>query len=402
MRSPRVPAAGRRPVVGVWAGVALVALAWVAPGVARAEGPLSALEGDVDAIATRALPSVVTVFAQRPGESRARDGRTVVRTHTRVGSGVAVDANGVMTTASVVLGAQRIVVRTANGLEADAVIVGCDPIFNLALLRVPDLRLPTLDMASGRGPQLGDWVIAVGTTYGARPTQSVGNVAYVHREPRFALLQLTNTVVPGNSGAAALNTRGELVGIVQGDLGDAGSGTSGDAARASGFSFAIPLETVRPVYESFRREGRVRHGYLGVTTRQAQVASESESGASVPIGALIESVVSDGPAARAGLQRGDLIVGFEHDRVEYPEQLARWISASRPGSSVALVWVRDDLEKTGTVVLTESPDATPGWALGLGGPGDGSPPRITEIERQIQRLNQQLQLLKNQGGTTPH
>jgi serine protease Do len=156
------------------------------------------------------------------------------------------------------------------------------------------------------------------------------------------------------------------------------------------------------VYESFRREGRVRHGYLGVTTRQAQVASESESGASVPIGALIESVVNDGPAARAGLQRGDLIVGFEHDRVEYPEQLARWISASKPGSSVALVWVRDDLEKTGTVVLTESPDATPGWALGLGGPGDGLPPRITEIERQIQRLNQQLQLLKTQGGSAPH
>ncbi len=372
------------------------------PAVAGAQASLNALQADVDQIATRARPSLVTVLAQRPVEVKARNGRIVRRTHTRVGSGVAVEEGALLTTASVVQGAQHILVQTANGLQAEATLVGYDPIFNLALLRVPGLRLPPLPMAGGRGPQLGDWVIALGTTYGAQPTQSVGNVAYLHREPRFALLQLTNTVVPGNSGGAALNTRGELVGIVQGDLSARDLVGGLDAPRMGGASFVIPLETVRPVYESLRREGRVRHGYLGVTTRLAVIESDTEAGVHVPLGALVESVVSGGPAERVGIRSGDLIVGFDRERVEYPEQLARWISASHPGTSVDLVWARNDLQKVGRVVLSESPDAAPVWAVGEIGQGGGAEkPRIAEIERQIQRLNQQLQSLKSQGTATP-
>jgi len=385
---------------GIWTGALLAVL--LLPAAARAQASLNALQADVDQIATRARPSLVTVFAQRPVEVKARNGRIVSRTHTRVGSGVAVEEGALLTTASVVMSAQHIVVQTANGLQAEATLVGYDPIFNLALLRVPGLRLPPLPMAAGRGPQLGDWVIALGTSYGAQPTQSVGNVAYLHREPRFALLQLTNTVVPGNSGGAALNTRGELVGIVQGDL-SAPDLTGGlDAPRPGGASFVIPLETVRPVYASLRREGRVRHGYLGVTTRLVIIESDTEAGVHVPLGALVESVVAGGPAEHVGIRRGDLIVGFDRERVEYPEQLARWISASPPGTNVDLVWARNDLQMTGRVALSESPDVEPVWAVGEVGPGDGAgKPRIAEIERQIQRLNQQLQSLKSQGVATP-
>src|SRR6266850_1681966 len=110
------------------------------PVPSRAEGTLSALQTDMDQIARRARPAVVTVFAQRtthrtPGEKRLR---------TRVGSGVAVEENGILTTASVVLGAERLIIRTANGLQADAELVGVDPIFNIAFLRVPSVRLPAL------------------------------------------------------------------------------------------------------------------------------------------------------------------------------------------------------------------------------------------------------------------
>jgi serine protease Do len=381
-----------------WALLAVLLL----PAAALPQASLNALQADVDQIATHARPSLVTVFAQRPVEVKGRSGRIVRRTHTRVGSGVAVEEGALLTTASVVQSAQHIVVQTANGLQAEATVVGYDPIFNLALLRVPGLRLPPLPMAGGRGPQLGDWVIALGTSYGAQPTQSVGNVAYLHREPRFALLQLTNTVVPGNSGGAALNTRGELVGIVQGDLSAPDLAGGLDAPRPGGASFVIPLEIVRPVYESLRREGRVRHGYLGVTTRLVVVASDTELGMHVPLGALVESVVAGGPAERVGIRSGDLIVGFDRERVEYPEQLARWISASAPGTSVDLVWARNELQMNGRVALSESPDAAPVWAVGEIGPAGGSEkPRIAEIERQIQRLNQQLQSLKSQGVSTP-
>jgi len=236
-----------------------------------------------------------------------------------------------------------------------------DLVFNVALLRVPDLRLPWLRPA-GRAAQLGDRVIAVGTSYRAQSTQSVGTVEYVYREPRTSLLQLTNIVYPGNSGGAALNTQGELVGIVQGELGSPDTG-GGAERRPSGMSFVMPIQQVWPVYESLKRDGRMRHGHLGVSTRAEVVRSEIDN-AEVALGARVESVQAGGPAARAGLGPQDLIVGFERERVEYPEQLARWVAETPPGTAVALVWVHGDERRSGRVSLTESRESLPAWALG--------------------------------------
>ena len=321
---------------------------------------------------------------------------------TRVGSGVAVGESIILTTASVVLSADRVFIETANGLQVEAQIGGVDAVYNVALLRVPDLRLPTLSFAAGRPPQIGDWVIALGTTYRGQPTQTVGNVVYRHREPHFSLLQLTNMVYPGNSGGAALNTRGELIGIVQGDLGMPTLVSSADGGgRPAGASFILPAEVIRPVYESLLASGRLPHGWLGVTARAGVVESESEAGVQVPIGALVESVVAGGPADRLGIRRGDLIVAFERNRVEYPEQLARWVAGTRPGKTVDLVWVHDDLQRTGQAMLTESREVLPAWALSDRAGGGGSPARMADLERQIHRLNRELKLLKGQGAAAP-
>jgi serine protease Do len=381
------------------AAALLVAGAALSP--ARAQGSLSALQTDVDRIARHARPSVVTVFAQRTVEHvRALPGQPKRRLHTRVGSGVAVGENEILTTASVVLGAERILVRTVNGLQVEAQLTGMDEIFNVALLRAPELRLPPVRLAEQRVAQVGDWVIALGTSYGAQPTQSVGNIAYLHREPRTSLLQLTNTVYPGNSGGAALNAHGELIGLVQGELGapEFGSADRGRAneGRPSGMSVALPIEDVRPVFQQLRREGRMRHGMLGVSTRSASVPSDSRPGEQVPIGALVERVVAGGPAARAGLRPGDLLVGFEGERVEYADQLARWVLTSAPGTGVDLVWVRDGLQQNGRAVLGEAPNVVPQWAAQTPArPADLTPPRVRDIERQIQQLNRELARLKS-------
>ncbi len=331
---------------------------------ARPQGAPSPLSVNVDEIANRAGRSVVTVFAQRT-ETQAKPSarRPASSVHTRVGSGVAVEESVILTTASVVLGAERIFVRTSNGLQVEAQPVGLDFVFNVALLRVPDLRLPHLRPAR-RPAQLGDRVIAVGTSYRAQSTQSVGTVEYVYREPRTSLLQLTNIVYPGNSGGAVLDTQGELVGIVQGELGspDPGAGGSIDR-RPSGMSFIMPIQQVWPVYESLKRDGRVRHGYLGVSTRAEVVRSEIDN-ADVGLGARVENVQAGGPAARVGLKPQDLIVGFESERVEYPEQLARWVAETPPGTVVALVWVHGDERRSGRVSLVEARDSLPAWALG--------------------------------------
>ena len=380
----------------VKAGLLALALAVLAP-LASAQSGLSALQTDVDQVTRKARASVVTVFAQRTNTTRGpRDDQPRRKLHTRVGSGVAVEENGILTTASVVLGAERVMVRTASGLQVDAVVAGMDPVFNIALLRVPELRLPPIPFAGGRAPQAGDWVIALGTSYRAQPTQSVGYVAFRYNEPRVPLLQLTNTVYPGNSGGAALNPRGELVGIVQGELASPDASTAAGERRPGGMSFVLPVETVRPVFQSLRRDGRVRHGYLGVSTTAASVMSDTEQGLEVPIGARIEAITPGGPAERLGLKPGDLVVGFDRERVEYPGQLARWVAATAPGTEVEFVWVRDEVQRTGRVTLSEARTAQPEWAAQAAAPaaqevrGD----RIADIERQIQRLNRELQSLK--------
>ena len=337
-------------------GVVALALLAALPGSGHAQGTFSALQTDMDLIARRARPSVVTVFAQ------------------------------------------RMQVRTANGLQVDAELVGLDPIFNLAVLRVPSVRLPALRFASRRAG-VGDWVISLGTSYRAQPTQSVGNIAYRLFEPHQSLLQLTNTVYPGNSGAAALDTRGELVGIVQGELAPPGPVIE-DAdreRRPSEVSFALPIETVRPVFESLRQIGRVPHGFLGVTTRAARLESDFAGGQSTPLGALVQEVVPGGPAEKVGIRPGDLIVAYERERVEYPEQLARWVAATRPASRVEVVWVRGDVGTSSRTVLTESPEPVPAWAAAEPGQEDldRSPVRIAELEKEIRRLSEELSRLKD-------
>jgi S1-C subfamily serine protease len=367
------------------------------PAEAGAQGALSALQTDMDQIARRARPAVVTVFAQRTTKKGASDKRV----RTRVGSGVAIEENGIVTTASVVLGAERVSVRTANGLHAEAVVVGMDPIFNIALLRVPSVRLPALRFGSARDAQVGSWVISLGTSYGAQPTQSVGNVAYRYREPHQSLLQLTNNVYPGNSGAAALNPKGELIGIVQGELSPpepANRDPEGER-RPGGASFVLSAETIRPVLEDLRRAGSVPHGFLGVSTRPASVTA-TEGGKRTPIGALVESVVERGPAQRAGIRPGDLIVAYERERVEYPEQLGRWVAATRPGTSIELVWVRDEVGHTGRAVLGRSPSPLPEWVTRdpEADAPDAPPLRISELEKEIRRLSDELSRIKDRGG----
>jgi serine protease Do len=382
-----------------WGVVALLALTAAAPiEPAAAQSTLSALQADVSRIANGARPSVVTVIAQRtvvrPASVRRPLDRRIL---SRVGSGITMREDEVITTLSVVKDAEQVRVRTVNGLEAIATLLGEDPISNLAVLHVADLRLTPLRIASGTTPAVGDWVMTLGTSYRGEYTQSVGNVTYHERDPRVALIQLSNTVYPGNSGGAALNSSGDLVGMVQGDLGlsEVTRGADNEGAPG-GASYILPMPSILPVYEELRQNHRVAYGWLGVSTRVVEVESESQAGLKIPLGALVESVVSGGPAERLGLKRGDLVVAFEDQRVEYPEQLARWVAASRPGSTVHLVWAREQVQMTGRAVLGQSPESVPAWATGPAADGSLAPSsRMQEIERQIQRLNRELATLKS-------
>jgi S1-C subfamily serine protease len=403
----RIPTSIRPPVTAAAAGsTALLAIGLVTglAGAARAQGTLSALQTDVDEIARRARPSVVTVFAARTEEApkpAAGGSAPPPRVRTRAGSGVAIEADLVLTTASVVLDAERILISTANGLNVEATIVGADPVYNLALLRVSNLKLPPLTFAR-RPVRVGDWMVSLGTSYSAQPTQSLGNVAQRHHEPGQWLLQLTNTVYPGNSGAAALNIRGELAALVQGELGSPDV-TGGGERAAGGSSFAMPVETLRPVVEGLKREGRVRHGYLGVMTRAASLVSDREGGPLTPIGAQVEGIIGGGPADQLGLRPGDLVVAYDGERVETPEQLARWVLATPPGREVTLVWARGGIGYSGNAVLRESRERVPHWLAGADAdPSADRPRRVVELDREMRRLTKELTRIKDQSGPPPH
>jgi serine protease Do len=311
-----------------------------------------------------------------------------------VGTGIAVEENAILTTASVVRGAERVTILTAGGRQVPARVLGEDALFNLALLAIEEVRLPPVLLATQRPSQVGDWVFTLGTSYRGETTQSVGTIATLYRDPRLPLFQLTNTAYPGNSGGAALNARGELVGLVQGEIGPVAGPARPELERRPGACIVQPVETIVPVYRALRSEGRYPHGFLGVQTRSAGVDSDTEPGLRVPIGALVESVQPEGPAARAGVVRGDLIVGFEGDRVEYADQLARWVTASRPGSRVELVWVRGEVRHSAQISLGLASESMPRVAAGPRRAEGPSVSRISEIERQIEQLSLELQRLK--------
>jgi serine protease Do len=380
-----------------------------APSGASAQGTLSAIESDVDQLARRARPSMLMVIAQRTTAPEKTTTGTPAprRVHSRVGSGVAVGEGEILTTASVILGAEHILVLTDNGLQTEAQLAGLDPIHNIALLRVRDLRLPPIKLAT-RAANLGDWVIVLGSSYRGAPTQSVGNIAFRLREPGMGLLQLTNEVYPGNSGGAAINSRGELLGLVQGELGspEAPGRREQGERRPGGMSLVIPAEDIKPAFESLRREGRVHLGFLGVSTRAAYVDSDTQPGLRVPLGALVEAVQPGGPAEKVGLRKGDLIVAFDDERVEYPEQLARWVAAAKPGSEAKLVWAHDEMQRIGRVTLSESPTVIPSWMQVRTSDSVASNPpvagaqRIDALQDKIRRLNVELDRLRHAQDST--
>jgi serine protease Do len=396
---PRRPSAGAR-AAAAWFGLALAAIAL--PAAPRAQGTLSAIETDVEQIVQATRPSVVTVISRSVTAPAA--GRSERRIQTRVGTGVAVGESEILTTASVVLDARYVWVRTSNELQVEAEIAGVDPVSNLALLRVPGLRLPALALAD-RGPlREGEWTLSIGTARYARRriTHTIGSVAYVHQDPRLALVQLTQHAFPGFSGGAVVDSRGLLLGILQGELDPDLRQALAEEGPVTGSSFMLPVASVRPVLDGLRANGRARHGYLGVSTRPASVASETQAGLQVPIGAEVTAVIAGGPAQRLGLKPGDVIVGFEGTRVEYPVQLARWVASTPPGQVVEFVWVRNEFQQVGRAALSESPDARPEWAAFETAPGGAAlrNSRISDLEREIQRLNRELARLKGDSGAT--
>jgi len=279
------------------------------------------------------------------------------------GSGVVIDRQGlVLTNAHVVEGVDRVEVTLADGQQVDGSVLGTDPVTDLAVVRIePVAELRAAPLGDSEALEVGDWAIALGTPYGLERTVTLGIVSSLHRninslgfsDKRLELIQTDAAINPGNSGGPLINGAGEVVGI----------NTLVRSGPGAGLGFAIPINLAKEVAGQLGRGNKVVHPYLGVqlvplTARLARDHNRDPNAlVTLPErdGALIQTVLPDSPAQRAGLRRGDLVVAAADQAVANPARLLRLVEASHIGESLAITVLRGDRE----LRLTIRPEALP-------------------------------------------
>jgi serine protease Do len=273
-----------------------------------------------------------------------------------LGSGVIVSEDGyVLTNHHVVDGAEEITVELTDGRSFTARAVGTDAPSDLAVLKIDGRDFATLSLGNSDQVRVGDVVLAVGNPMGVGQTVTMGIISAKGRATGVGdgsfedFLQTDAPINHGNSGGALVNTRGELVGINSQILSPSGGNI--------GIGFAIPANMAKHVFQSLITDGRVHRGMLGVSVQP--VTPDLASSLSLPSvgGALVSSVTPDGPAAKAGVLRGDVIVAINGARLSDSNSLRNTVAASKPGTSTELTVVRDGREKTLTAKLGELPSS---------------------------------------------
>jgi serine protease Do len=269
------------------------------------------------------------------------------------GSGVIVSADGlVLTNNHVVDGADDIEVRLSDGRELKAKVVGTDPKTDLAVVRLQGElgTLTPISIGSSDELRLGDVVLAVGNPLGVGQSVTMGIVSALGRaNVRITdyddFIQTDAAINPGNSGGALVNTRGELVGINTAIL----SRTGG----YQGIGFAIPTAIAKPILDSLVSTGKVARGWLGVSIQDLDAELAKGLALDIDRGVLIADVTEGSPADKAGVKRGDVIVGLDGAAMTESAKLRNRIAAAGPDSDVKLEIVRGKDKQTITVHLGE-------------------------------------------------
>jgi serine protease Do len=325
--------------------LALLALLAALPAWAQAPD-FTALAREAGAAVVRVLGSARPVLPDVPLANGLPDDEgagEALRRHygapgePQMGSGFVIDAAGyILTNAHLVAAAQEVAVRLADRRELDARLVGYDPASDIALLKVEAAGLAAVRIGDPQALRPGEWVAAIGTPFGFERSVSAGIVSGKSRVlPEASVVPFIQTDVavnPGNSGGPLLNLRGEVVGVTSGFYSETGGNT--------GVSFAIPIDVAMDVARQLRTRGKVTRGVIGV--RLQEINAELARALSLPStdGALLLEVFRGGPAERAALRPGDVIVRFGASAVENDADLVRLTATAAPGSTVDVQFLR--------------------------------------------------------------
>ncbi|MFN8058996.1 MAG: Do family serine endopeptidase, partial [Vicinamibacterales bacterium] len=269
-----------------------------------------------------------------------------------LGSGVVVNDRGyILTNHHVVADAQDVTVELSDRRTLSAKVVGSDQPSDLAVLKIDEQGLPALRLADSDTARVGDVVLAFGNPLGVGQTVTMGIVSAKGRSTGLGdgsfedFIQTDAAINQGNSGGALVNMRGELLGVNSQILSPSGGNI--------GIGFAIPANLAQGVMTQLIDHGKVRRGLLGVTVQNVTSDMATNLGLSQVRGAIVSSVTADGPAARAGLKQGDVILALNGHAVGDSNSLRNAIGGTEPGSSVSIVASRDGKEHEFRATLDE-------------------------------------------------
>ncbi|MBS7661529.1 DegQ family serine endoprotease [Pseudomonas lalucatii] len=312
------------------------------------------------------LPPIFREFFERnipqvprsPGGGRQREAQSL-------GSGFIISADGyVLTNNHVIADADEIIVRLSDRSELEAKLVGADPRSDVALLKVEGRNLPTVRLGKSEELKVGEWVLAIGSPFGFDHSVTAGIVSAKGRslpnESYVPFIQTDVAINPGNSGGPLFNLDGEVVGI-----------NSQIFTRSGGFmglSFAIPMSVAMDVADQLKTDGKVSRGWLGVVIQEVNKDLAESFGLDKPAGALVAQVLDNGPAAKGGLQVGDVILSLNDKPIIMSADLPHLVGGLKPGSKAEMDVVREGSRKKLEVTIGALPEegevlagsATPG------------------------------------------
>lgn len=297
-----------------------------------------------EVVSAKALPSVVSITTTIESAGLAMGGSD--EGSGSIGSGVILDTDGnILTNYHVIEGATDIVVTLDDGTSLEAELVGSDESSDLAVIRVKDASsasLTPIEVGDSDALTVGEWVMAIGSPFGNEQSVSTGIVSALYRSTALPstsgssiyanMIQTDAAINPGNSGGALVNDKGELIGI--------NSVIESYSGSSSGVGFAIPVNYAINIAEQIVDGKTPVHPYLGVSLATVNALNARQNGLSVDAGAYVSDVAAGGPAAAAGIQKGDIITAVDGDAVSSADGLFIELREHEVGDKVTMTVVR--------------------------------------------------------------
>lgn len=306
-------------------------------------------------LAEKLTPSVVNISSFSQSETENGEGNTPLSES--LGSGFIIDGNGyIITNNHVVDKAESISVTLSDNTKTEARVIGKDPKTDLALIKIETKRpLNAVKFGDSDKIRVGDWVLAIGNPFGLGSSVTAGIVSAKSRDiesgPYDSFIQTDASINQGNSGGPMFNLQGEVIGI--------SSAIFSTTGASQGVGFAIPANLAGWVISQLKEHGEVKRGWIGIKIQPNTPEIADSLGISANQGVVVSGVTEQGPAQKAGLQAGDIVLSFNHQPIDNTKNLSRLIAETKIGTPAPIEIWRSGQKQTLTVPIELMPEETP-------------------------------------------